>query len=72
MWKYLGVAALAAVLAEVALTRWIAQQRRTGAARPVRFASVADPAALRRRADELRGVAVGEPGEEPASSVAEL
>jgi len=54
LWRYLAVAALIAVLAEAALTRWIAQQRRVGAVEPVDFTSGAvDPAAFRRRAKEL-------------------
>ena len=41
LWRYLAMAALVAVLLEVALTRWIAMQRRLGATRQVDFTSAA-------------------------------
>jgi hypothetical protein len=41
LWRYLAVAALVAVLLEIALTRWIATQRRLGATRQVDFTSAA-------------------------------
>ncbi|MFW6108081.1 MAG: BatA domain-containing protein [bacterium] len=54
LWKYLAVAVLVALLAEIALTRWIARQRRTGDVRAVRFDSGAvDPVDYRRRAREM-------------------
>ena len=39
LWKYLAVAALAILLAECFVTRWIAQHRKTGAEEKVEFVS---------------------------------
>jgi len=56
LWKYLATAALAVLLAESFLTRWIALQRKTASTQTVGFASRAqDPAAFRARARELLG-----------------
>ncbi len=50
LWKVLALALLFALLAEVALTRWIAVRRRTGEAGPVDFGEeIVDAATLRRR-----------------------
>jgi hypothetical protein len=54
LWRYLAVGALAVVLAESALARWIARHRKTGAVQRVDFSTRAvDPAAFRSRAREL-------------------
>jgi len=54
LWRYLAVAALAALVAEIALTRWIAIQRRTDRVVPVQFGTEAfDAAEYRARAKEL-------------------
>ena len=37
LWKYLALGVLLALLAEISLTRWIAQQRRTNATESVAF-----------------------------------
>jgi len=51
LWRYLAVAALLAVLLEIALTRWIAAQRRLGATHRVEFTSAAtDGRSLRSKA----------------------
>lgn len=56
LWKYLAAGALAVLLAEAFLTRWIALQRKTASTQTVGFASRAqDPAAFRARARELLG-----------------
>ena len=53
LWKYLAWAALVAALLEVALARWIAVQRKTGAARVVDFTSATDAVAYRSRAEAM-------------------
>jgi len=53
LWKYLAACALLALLCEIALTRWIAMQRRSHDVQPVQFAdALADIQALRARAKE--------------------
>jgi hypothetical protein len=50
LWRYLALAALIAVISEIALSRWIAAQRKTGAVKTVDFTSgAADPTAYRER-----------------------
>jgi len=57
MWKYLAVAALAVLLAETALTRWIAVQRRAGSAHTIDFRDEAvGRSTFSSQADKLRGV----------------
>jgi hypothetical protein len=66
LWKYLAVAAGLALLAEIALTRWIATRRRTHAARPVRLGGRAiDLRTFRSRAREM--LARTTPQQQPAS-----
>jgi hypothetical protein len=54
LWQFIAIVLVAALLAEVALTRWIAMQWRTHSIRPVAFGSdMVDVGAFRRRAEEL-------------------
>jgi hypothetical protein len=56
MWKWLVICALVGLLAEIALTRWIALRRRFHAAETVSLRSPAkDTQAFRDRARELLG-----------------
>jgi hypothetical protein len=43
LWKYLALAALALLLGEIALSRWIAVQRRTGIEEVVDFEGMMQP-----------------------------
>ena len=62
MWKYLAVALLAALLAEIGLTRWIAMQRRMHMIETVSFGpSTVDVQTFRQRARSLLAV----PNQEP-------
>jgi len=68
LWRHLALAALAAVLLEVALTRWIATQRRLGATRRVDFTSaVADGGAARLKT--LRGFGLAEQDTETVGGI---
>ena len=61
LWEYLAVALMVAMVAEIALTRWIATQRRTNTVQPVLFGSDAiDTQDFRARARELLTPAGGE------------
>lgn len=61
LWEYLAIALLVAMVAEIALTRWIATQRRTSTVQPVMFGSDAiDTQTFRDRARELLTPAGGE------------
>ena len=53
LWRHLAVAALVVALLEIALARWIAVQRKTGAARVVDFTSATDAVAYRSRAEAM-------------------
>ena len=53
LWKHLAVAALVVALLEIALARWIAVQRKTGAMRVVDFTSATDAVAYRSRAEAM-------------------
>jgi hypothetical protein len=54
LWRYLALAALATMVAEVAMSRWIAVRRRTRQAKPVTFAAECeDPRANRLRAQRI-------------------
>ena len=67
LWQFMAVILVGALLAEIALTRWIARQRRTHTIRPVAFGSDAvDIQSFRGRAEELLAVdaASGRRGEE--------
>jgi hypothetical protein len=65
MWKVLAVALLAALLAEIGLTRWIAMQRRMHMIETVSFGpSTVDVQTFRQRARSLLAV----PNQEPPSS----
>jgi len=64
MWKYLAVALLVVLLAEIGLTRWIAMQRRLHVVEAVSFGpSSVDVQTFRERARSLLSV----PSQEPAS-----
>ena len=52
LWKYMAVAALLLLVAEAALTRWIAVQRRTGHEGTVQFEDKLKPSAAFRRVAE--------------------
>jgi hypothetical protein len=54
LWKYLAIGALLALLAEIALTRWIAMQRRMNSTEAVTFGQeVLDVQAYRAKAKEM-------------------
>jgi hypothetical protein len=64
MWKYLALALLVVLLAEIGLTRWIATQRRLHVVEAVSFGPpTVDVQTFRERARSLLAV----PSEEPAS-----
>ncbi len=67
LWQYLAIVLIAVLVAEIALTRWIAVQRRVHTVRAVDFGSeTVDVDTFRRRAEEM----LGEPqrSAEPAST----
>ena len=67
LWQFVAIVLVGALLAEVALTRWIAQQRKTHAIRPVAFGSdTVDIQSFRDRAEELLAIHARQP-EEAAS-----
>ena len=56
LWKYLALAALALLLGEIALSRWIAVQRRTGVEEVVDFEGMMQPGREFREAlEKMRG-----------------
>lgn len=63
LWKYLAIGVLLALVAEIVLTRWIAQQRRTNSTEAVAFGQeILDVRGYRERAKEMlrpAGEAVG-------------
>ena len=65
LWKYLALSLLGALVAEIGLTRWIAQQRRTNVSETVEFGSTAvDVQTFRKHAREILAV----PSEQPGSA----
>jgi hypothetical protein len=66
LWKYLAIGALLALLAEIAVTRWVAVQRRLNTAQEVSFGTEAvDVQDFRQRAKQL--VAIPQDTPEPAA-----
>lgn len=59
LWRHMAVAALLAVVLEIALAGWIARQRRTGATTEVDFTSASDVSAYRVAALEAFGLGEG-------------
>ena len=57
VWKYLVIAAGMALVGEIALTRWVAMQRRAHKVEPIQFGSgAADVQAFRERARQMVAV----------------
>jgi len=66
LWQFIALVLIGALLAEVALTRWIAQQRKTHTVRPVAFGSDAvDIQSFRSRAEDLLAMGARRPEETP-------
>ena len=68
LWRFIALVLLGALLAEIALTRWIAMQRKAHTVRPVAFGTESvDIQSFRQRAEELLAEPAPQPDEAPGT-----